>query len=48
MQSMCKQFVGEFMGDDRVEGGAVVNKEHPNVGVLIFQVREGNIQSKVL
>ncbi len=40
VQSKCKQFVGEFMGYDHVEGGTVVNKEHPDVGVLIFQVRE--------
>ncbi len=39
VQSKCKQFVGEFMGYDHVEGGPVVDKEHPDVCVLIFQVR---------
>lgn len=33
--------VGEFVGDDCVEGRAVVNKEYPNSGVIIFQVGEG-------
>ncbi len=37
--------MGEFMGDDRVEGGAEVDKEHPNISVLIFQVKEGNMES---
>ncbi len=38
------QFVGEFMENDRVEGGTVVDKEHPDVGVLIFQLRAGNME----
>ncbi len=37
--------MGQFTGDDLVEGGVVVDKEHPDVGVLIFQVREGNMES---
>ncbi len=36
--------MGEFMGDDCVEGRTVVNKEHPAVGVLFFQMREGNME----
>ncbi len=35
----------EFTGDDRVEGVAVVDKEHPDVGVHIFKVREGKMES---
>ncbi len=36
--------MGEFTGDPRVEGGAVVSKEHLDEGVVIFQVREGNME----
>ncbi len=36
------------MGDDRVEGGTVVDKEHPDVGVLTFQVREGNMEDFIV
>ncbi len=41
VQTRCKKFVGELVGDDRVESGAVVHKEHPDVGVFLFQVGEG-------
>lgn len=37
--------MGELMGDDRVESGAVVHKEHPDVGVFISQVTEGGVKS---
>lgn len=30
--------MGELVGDERVECGAVVNKEHPDIGVFILQV----------
>lgn len=37
--------MGELMGDDRVESGVVVHKEHPDVGVFISQVTEGDVKS---
>ena len=36
MQTKCRQFVGEFVGDDCVEGGSVVLMSE-----FIFQVGEG-------
>ena len=36
--------MGKFVGDNRVEGRAVVYKEHPDVGVFIFQVGEGDVK----
>ena len=35
---------GEFVGDDCVEGGAVVHKEHLDIGVFIFPVGEGIVE----
>ena len=37
---VCRQFVR----GDCVEGGAVVHKERPDVGVFIFQVGEGIVE----
>lgn len=31
VQTKCGQFVSEFVGNDRVEGGAVVDEEYPEV-----------------
>ena len=36
VQAKSRQFMGELVGDDRVDGGAVINKEHPDVGVFVF------------
>lgn len=44
METECGQLVVKFVGDDRVEGGAVVHKEHPDVGVFIFQVGQGIVE----
>lgn len=40
METECGQLVVKFVGDDRVKGGAVVHKEHPDVGVFSI-VEEG-------
>ena len=45
MKTKCRQFVGEFVGDDSIEGRAVVHKEHPDVGVFVFQMGEGIVES---
>jgi len=29
-------FMDELVGDDRIEGGVMINKEHPDVGVFVF------------
>ena len=41
----CRQFVNEFAGEDCIEGRPVVHKEHPDVGVFIFQVGEGVVEN---
>lgn len=46
MQSKCRQFMGEFVGDDRVESEAVVYKESPNVRVFVFQMGEGIMEDR--
>ena len=33
------------MGDDCIEGGAVIHKERPDVGVFIFQMGEGIVEN---
>ena len=38
--------VGEFVGDDCVEDGAVVHTEHTDAGVFIFQVGEGIVENR--
>lgn len=38
-------FVGQLVRHDGIKRRAVVNKEHTDVGVLFFQVREGSIES---
>ena len=40
MQTKCKKFVG----GDHIEGGTVVNKEYPDVGVFVFQVGKGVLE----
>ena len=41
-----RQLLGEFVEDDFVEGGTVVHKEHPDVGVFIFLVGEGIVENR--
>lgn len=38
--------MGELMGNDCDESGVVVHKEHPDVGVFISQVTEGDVKSR--
>lgn len=45
VQTICRQFVGVYVGFDCVEGGALIHKEPPDVGVLIFQVEEGIVEN---
>ncbi len=35
----------QFMGNDSVEGGAKIHKQHPDIGVVIVQVCKGCVES---
>lgn len=41
----CRPSVDSLYGFDCVEGGALIHKEPPDVGVLIFQVEEGIVEN---
>lgn len=44
VQTKSGQFVSEFVGDDRIKGRGLVNKEHPDLGVFVFQVGGGIVE----
>lgn len=36
-------FFSELVVDDCIKGGDVVDKEHPDIGILVLQVGKGNV-----